>query len=49
MEAIAKKMQAMKIEKDNAMDDCDIWEQKARAMKVFLVLFLFLILLFFFS
>ena len=34
------KMQAMKLEKDNAMDDADVWEQKARAMKV---LFLFLI------
>ena len=35
MEAIAKKMQAMKVEKDNAMDDADVWEEKARAMKVF--------------
>ena len=34
MEAIAKKMQAMKVEKDNAMDDADVWEEKARAMKV---------------
>ena len=33
-------MQAMKLEKDNAMDDADVWEQKARAMKV---LFLFLL------
>ena len=38
MEAIAKKMQAMKVEKDNAMDDSDIWEQKARAMKVFFLI-----------
>ena len=30
------KMQAMKLEKDNAMDDADVWEQKARAMKVLL-------------
>ena len=43
MEAIAKKMQAMKVEKDNAMDDSDIWEQKARAMKVFFLIFLLLI------
>ena len=40
-------MQAMKIEKDNAMDDCDIWEQKARAMKVFFLPFLPLINSFF--
>ena len=38
MEAIAKKMQAMKVEKDNARDDSDIWEQKARAMKVFFLI-----------
>ena len=31
------KMQAMKLEKDNAMDDADVWEQKARAMKVLLL------------
>ena len=30
------KMQAMKLEKDNAMDDADVWGQKARAMKVLL-------------
>ena len=30
MEAIVKKMQAMKVEKDNAMDDSDTWEVKAR-------------------
>ena len=30
MEAIVKKMQAMKAEKDNAMDDSDTWEVKAR-------------------
>ena len=30
-------MQAMKLEKDNAMDDADVWEQKARAMKVLLL------------
>ena len=41
MEAIAKKMQAMKVEKDNAMDDCDVWEQKARTMKVSLFNFSF--------
>merc|ERR1712192_304120 len=29
-EAIVKKMQAMKVEKDNAMDDSDTWEVKAR-------------------
>ena len=32
------KMQAMKLEKDNAMDDADVWEQKARAMKVLFLL-----------
>ena len=30
MEAIVKKMQAMKVQKDNAMDDADTWEVKAR-------------------
>ena len=34
------KMQAMKLEKDNAMDDADVWEQKARAMKVLLLFLL---------
>ena len=30
MEAIVKKMQSMKAAKDNANDDCDTWETKAR-------------------
>ena len=30
MEAIVKKMQAMKVEKDSAMDDSDTWEVKTR-------------------
>lgn len=30
MEAIKKKMQAMKLEKDNAIDRAEIAEQKAR-------------------
>ena len=30
MEAIKKKMQAMKLEKDNAMDQADACEQKAK-------------------
>ena len=34
------KMQAMKLEKDNAMDDADVWEQKARTMKVLLLFLL---------
>ena len=34
MEAIVKKMQSMKIAKDNANDDCDTWETKAREANV---------------
>ena len=34
MDAIKKKMQAMKIEKDNAMDRADQCEQAAKAAKV---------------
>ena len=30
MEAIKKKMQAMKLEKDNAMDRADLLEQQAK-------------------
>ena len=30
MDAIKKKMQAMKLEKDNAMDRCDTCEQQAK-------------------
>ena len=33
MDAIKKKMQAMKLEKDNAMDHADTCEQKAREAK----------------
>ena len=33
MDAIKKKMQAMKLEKDNAMDMADTCEQKAREAK----------------
>ena len=34
MEAIKKKMQAMKVEKDNAMDRSDVCEQAAKDAKV---------------
>ena len=34
MDAIKKKMQAMKIEKDNAMDRADQCEQAAKVAKV---------------
>jgi hypothetical protein len=34
MDAIKKKMQAMKVEKDNAMDRCDTCEEAARVAKV---------------
>ena len=34
MEAIKKKMQAMKVEKDNAMDHCDVCEEGSKAAKV---------------
>jgi len=34
MDAIKKKMQAMKVEKDNAMDRCDACEEASRAAKV---------------
>jgi len=34
MEAIKKKMQAMKVEKDNLMDRCDNCEQAARDAKI---------------
>merc|ERR1711890_105331 len=33
MEAIKKKMQAMKVEKDNAMDLADEWETKSKVAK----------------
>merc|ERR1711971_1129416 len=34
MDAIKKKMQAMKVEKDNAMDRSDVCEQQAREAKI---------------
>ena len=34
MEAIKKKMQAMKVEKDNAMDRCDACEEGSKAAKL---------------
>ena len=34
MEAIKKKMQAMKVEKDNACDRVDVCEEQAKASKV---------------
>ena len=34
MDAIKKKMQAMKVEKDNAMDRSDICEQAAKEAKI---------------
>ena len=34
MDAIKKKMQAMKVEKDNAMDRADVCEQAAKDAKV---------------
>ena len=34
MEAIKKKMQAMKVEKDNAMDRCDVCEEASKAARV---------------
>ena len=34
MEAIVKKMQAMKVQKDNACDDADTWEEKARMANI---------------
>ena len=34
MDAIKKKMQAMKVEKDNAMDRSDVCEQAAKDAKV---------------
>ena len=34
MDAIKKKMQAMKVEKDNAMDRSDTCEEAARVAKV---------------
>ena len=37
MDAIKKKMQAMKVEKDNAMDRCDACEESARLAKVYTV------------
>ena len=36
MDAIKKKMQAMKVEKDNAMDRSDVCEQAAKDAKVVL-------------
>ena len=34
MEAIKKKMQAMKVEKDNACDQADVSEEKMKAARV---------------
>ena len=34
MEAIKKKMQAMKVEKDNACDQCDVKEEASKVAKV---------------
>merc|ERR1711970_830816 len=34
MDAIKKKMQAMKVEKDNACDRCDVTEEASKAAKV---------------
>ena len=34
MEAIKKKMQAMKVEKDMAMDKCDVAEEAMKAAKI---------------
>ena len=34
MEAIKKKMQAMKVEKDNAMDRADACEESSKAAKI---------------
>ena len=34
MDAIKKKMQAMKVEKDNAMDRSDVCEQQAKEAKI---------------
>ena len=34
MDAIKRKMQSMKVEKDNAMDRCDQCEQASKAAKV---------------
>ena len=33
MDAIKKKMQAMKVEKDNASDRCDVAEEASKAAK----------------
>ena len=42
MEAIKKKMQAMKLEKDNAMDRADACEQQAKGgFHLYLLVFLF--------
>ena len=38
MDAIKKKMQAMKVEKDNAMDRADVCEQAAKDAKVWISL-----------
>ena len=35
MDAIKKKMQSMKVEKDNAMDRADVCEQAAKDAKVY--------------
>ena len=35
MEAIKKKMQAMKVEKDNACDRVDVCEEQCKAARVF--------------
>ena len=34
MDAIKKKMQAMKVEKDNACDQCDVCEEASKVAKV---------------
>ena len=42
MDAIKKKMQAMKLEKDNAMDRADACEQQAKGgFHLYLLVFLF--------
>ena len=47
MEAIKKKMQAMKVEKDNACDRVDVCEEQCKAARVSspFPLFVFLLLL----
>ena len=40
MEAIKKKMQAMKVEKDNACDRVDVCEEQCKAARVRTIFFL---------